>query len=136
VRYFTQEQDIMKNQTWKNILIILFVAALATVLLIQSNFQIEIVTMIITFSLVLILYYVFYSKKKGVKIDEFTVYQDLKSYRNSWLIAVVAITVISNLDYFGIYSFDLNVALGLVLLIMIFTFWIFHFIYLKRPSAK
>ncbi len=132
----------MKKRTWKVISIcigIFFSVALLSALFISRKFSTEIIASLATFVLVILVYYYFFTSKQKRNIimyDEFTVHQDLKSFRNSWIITVIATSLISNIELLGIYSFQMNTALGVILIVMILSFWISHFIYLKWPKAR
>lgn len=132
----------MKKQIWKIISIcisIVFAVALLSALLIYKKFSTETVTTIITFVLVILIYYILLKHKQRKNVimhDEYTEHQDLKSFRNSWIITVFAVGIMSNIDLFGLYSFQTKTVFGVILIVMILSFWISHFIYLKRPNAK
>ncbi|HDY87073.1 MAG TPA: hypothetical protein ENH82_03030 [bacterium] len=132
----------MKKNIQKILIIgisIIFSIAFVTATLIDKKLSTETVTTLSTFFLVIVVIYfihIIQRRKNIVANDEYTIYQNLKSFRNSWIVALVAIVIIFNLDSFGIYSFQMNTALGIILIVMVFSFWISYFIYLKRPNAK
>jgi hypothetical protein len=132
----------MKSRTLRIISIcvgVVLSAALLSALLISQDFSAEIVTTLITFVLVILVFsviQVFRRRRNKITHDEFTVHQDLKSFRNSWISTLLATSIMSNLDLLGIYSFKLNVALGVVLYVMVLSFWISHFIYINWPRVK
>lgn len=123
----------MKKPVLNTILVlasILFSGAYMAVALVHDNFSSQTVSTFATFLLVLVLLYglMLYRKKRGtVTQDEFTLHQNLKSFRNSWLITLLAVITLSNLNHFGIYSFPLDQVLGLLLLVMVLSFWLWFY---------
>ncbi len=129
----------MKKSPWSIVAIIgsvLFSAGYVTAALLFTDDRANLVVMFVTFALVILLFTIGVRRNKGVAADEFTIRQDLKSYRNSWLFTLLAITVIGNLDYFGIYTLPMKNAIGTILMVMVLSFWISHFIYMKKPNAS
>ena len=116
-----------------------FCAAYIAATVIYKKISMETVTSFVTFFAVIAVIGIIQAvrkKKEGVAADEFTDLQNLKSFRNSWLFTLIALCVFSNLDYFGICSVPLNLALGNILIVMVLSFWISHFFYLKNPGVK
>ena len=112
------------------IISLLFSGTYMAVTLINDNFSSQTISTLATFLLVLVLLYglMFYRKKKGVVTqDEFTIQQSLKCFRNSWFFTLLAVITFSNLNHFGIYSFPLDQALGLLLLVMVLSFWLWFY---------
>lgn len=133
----------MKKPTGKLIIAytisFVFCAAYIAAAVIYKKISTETITAFVTFFAVIAVLLVLQAvrkKKEMVVTDEFTDLQNLKSFRNSWLCTLLAICVFSNLDYFGICSVPLNLALGDIMIVMVLSFWISHFFYLKNPGPR
>ena len=132
-------RKLSRNETIALAVSLIFCAAYIAVTVIYKKFSTETITTFVTFFAViavLVIVQAVQKKKDGVTTDEFTDLQNLKSFRNSWFFTLLAICVFSNLDYFGIVTVPLNMALGDIMIVMVLSFWISHFIYLKKPGAK
>jgi hypothetical protein len=75
------------------------------------------------------------NKKDKVQVDELSMRQDSRSFRLSWLVTLLMVALIGNLDFLGIYTFKLNTAIAIILTTMSLSFWIGRLVNRNKTDA-